>query len=646
MYIVEARFWNENTQKYSEKTYEFSVSDSFYNQYWDWRNDSMTGKICLGFFNEDNEFKELLIENVFYTSISYTPECGYINFLMDCTIVRRIIKDLQIEGCIFGKFNNQMIESGICFKDLWIYGYHDYSSAITKEQYNDNEYWNTYTVLANKLIDKSINPYEYSTVSSDKNKITSDNKKLSINKFKISVNFDNGHKTYDYTISPYLRSFLAFQDTVNIFRNKNSDYNKWYRGTSVNIKSISEASPEEIVSLKEMDGLSYTIPLNFGKKRIVMLANKKKYFRDMLRYFPMIDLVKINEAERKKVYLKYGQDFENITTHNNIFDLTDTIQLCFMSEDIQNNSILKEDYLSTLSYSTNSIEKITNNVSVTNSLTDLVKTSAETPNLSKKLKQAFGNKNKNNKGDTFMKLFNNLNVGKYTREDVSYSLKGMAYKTIDEKYVAYCDGDLVDVTDLLIDMKDMLYSIPVSYNSIKAGDIILHNDTPVIVSGNPTEEAPFTIPVIFPKTKETRNIMPEKNIFNFNFVVKIVNLMEGLFKNNGANDTNPFGNLLPFMFLNNNSDEGTFKNLMLMNMVNGGAANTNPLFLYALMGDKSNDDLFKIMLLSQMNSTTFNFSTVFGSPTSNVDDVNEIFHKVLDEKNKIGFKTDIEGEGK
>ena len=214
-----------------------------------------------------------------------------------------------------------------------------------------------------------------------------------------------------------------------------------------------------------------------------------------------------------------------------------------------------------------------------------------------------------------MNLFKNLNVGKYTKSNVAYSVKGMAYKTVDGQYVAYCDGELIDVTSLLLDIGDMFFAIPVAYNSIKAGDVILHNSRPVIVAGKPSTEAPYSIPVVYPETKETRNIIPEKNIFNFNFVVKIVNPMEDMLQNTNADASNPFGNLLPFMLMNEGNTD--FKDIMLMSMLNGNTLDTNPLMLYGLMNENGNDDFMKFMLLSQMNPSTFNFS-LNGAPADNV----------------------------
>ena len=100
-------------------------------------------------------------------------------------------------------------------------------------------------------------------------------------------------------------------------------------------------------------------------------------------------------------------------------------------------------------------------------------------------------------------------------------------------------------------------------------------------------------------------IFKKKNIFNFNFVVKIVNPMENMLQNTNADASNPFGNLLPFMLMS--EDKNDFKDIMLISMLNGGTLDANPLMLYGLMNEKGNDDFMKFMLLSQMNPSTFNF---------------------------------------
>ena len=102
-------------------------------------------------------------------------------------------------------------------------------------------------------------------------------------------------------------------------------------------------------------------------------------------------------------------------------------------------------------------------------------------------------------------------------------------------------------------------------------------------------------------------------MFGFDFVTKIVTLID--FSSMNASAEQPFGNLLPLMFLGENS--GNMKEMLLMMMfmggMNGTSANAfsfdmnNPLMLMALMGGSKDNDFFPMMLMAgMMNQTKIN----------------------------------------
>lgn len=205
------------------------------------------------------------------------------------------------------------------------------------------------------------------------------------------------------------------------------------------------------------------------------------------------------------------------------------------------------------------------------------------------------------------KIFGNVEFGKYTGRDIKMSVSGLAYLAGDGKYVAYDKNKLTltDVTDFVFDMEGLLYLFPVSIKDIQIGDIIRHGDSYVIVKdiagGNFLE-------VIEPRSNELKTVMPLHNIFGFDFYTKVVSLMgEGAFGT--IDESNPFGNMLPFFLMmgDKNSDGFDPKTFMLMASLNGGAMDfqNNPWLMYMLMDNKG--DMGDILPLMMISNGGFNF---------------------------------------
>lgn len=205
------------------------------------------------------------------------------------------------------------------------------------------------------------------------------------------------------------------------------------------------------------------------------------------------------------------------------------------------------------------------------------------------------------------KIFGNVEFGKYTGRDIKMSVSGLAYLAGDGKYVAYDKSKLTltDVTDFVFDMEGLLYLFPVSIKDIQIGDIIRHGDSYVIVKdiagGNFLE-------VIEPRSNEVKTVMPLHNIFGFDFYTKVISLMgEGAFGT--IDESNPFGNMLPFFLMmgDKNSDGFDSKTFMLMTLLNGGAMDfqNNPWLMYMLMDSKG--DMGDILPLMMISNGGFNF---------------------------------------
>lgn len=221
------------------------------------------------------------------------------------------------------------------------------------------------------------------------------------------------------------------------------------------------------------------------------------------------------------------------------------------------------------------------------------------------------NKLNEKKENKIMKMFGNMDFGKYTGRDIALSYKGVAFRNSDGSYVVQENGDLIDVSDFLINMGDMLYIMPVAVNTIKVGDVIKHNGHFVVVDSCNCDSG---IHVIDPVCREAKEIIPVKNMFGFNFVSKIVSLLgENTFGAATASEENPFGNMLPMLMMANEG-ELDMKNIMMMSMMSGGKGldMSNPMMMMMLMGgdDSKMSDMLPFLM---MQNGGFNFGS---KPTS------------------------------
>ena len=224
-----------------------------------------------------------------------------------------------------------------------------------------------------------------------------------------------------------------------------------------------------------------------------------------------------------------------------------------------------------------------------------------------------------NKGDDNMNIFGNLEFGKVTKDSYAMTLKGVAYRSISDSssesghsraYVQYNPetNDFEDVTPFVLDInvKDFLFKMPVATSAIKAGDIILDMQVPVFVKSVKGTE----ITIVDPVTREVRTILATKNAFNFNFVTKIVNLMDNFNLVGSASAENPFGNILPLMML---SDNKNMKDMLPLMLLGNGSVDfaSNPMMLYFLMKDGKSNDMLPFLLM--------NNNGLFSAPAKNVE---------------------------
>lgn len=183
-----------------------------------------------------------------------------------------------------------------------------------------------------------------------------------------------------------------------------------------------------------------------------------------------------------------------------------------------------------------------------------------------------------------------FSFGPYNTNSIRLSPYGMAIKNKAGKWISYnktTDRLMdVDVINVDIDSAKIFYKIPRAVNSVKPGDIILHNTMPVFVET--INNGRFT--VINPYEGTEITILPAQSPFGFDFVTAIVTLTDFM---PAADEDNPFGNLLPFMLMGKDNN-----NLGLMLALSGDMKDMDPMMMMALCGGS---DMSTLLMLSMMN---------------------------------------------
>lgn len=199
------------------------------------------------------------------------------------------------------------------------------------------------------------------------------------------------------------------------------------------------------------------------------------------------------------------------------------------------------------------------------------------------------------------RMFGNLEFGPV--KGINMSHLGIALKNAAGNMVSYDrqNGEIIDVDLIDFNAENMVYAMPCAIKDIKKGDVIRHvNGNAVFVTG--TEGGIHVIDVAAGEKKE---ILPTKSMFGFDFVTKIVSLID--FSAMNASADQPFGNMLPLMMLSDNksSIRDMLPMMMLMNGGNFGSFDmSNPLMMMALMGNggSESNDFFPMVMAMQLMS--------------------------------------------
>lgn len=202
--------------------------------------------------------------------------------------------------------------------------------------------------------------------------------------------------------------------------------------------------------------------------------------------------------------------------------------------------------------------------------------------------------------NTMTNFINKFNFGAVSNDVVKMTLYGPAFATGAGTYIAYdkTKDEYIDATEFQLPVDGLFYNVPIVAKDLNVGDFIKHpaqKDEYVRVTeikdGKVTGEAVSKGEVV--------TLLPTKSPFGFNFYTKLFAPFDMNFMGGEANKDNPFGNILPFILLNDKDGKGMDMSTMALMMAMGGSNKINPLmFLLLNKNEGSTDNLLPLMLLS------------------------------------------------
>lgn len=211
----------------------------------------------------------------------------------------------------------------------------------------------------------------------------------------------------------------------------------------------------------------------------------------------------------------------------------------------------------------------------------------------------FNNNVDNKKGNNKMKAFN-FDFGPCTNDNIRMSMYGLAVKNANGTWVSYNpeSKEIIDVDIFNFDGGKFLYKMPVAIKDVKVGDIVIHARKAMFVID--VSETGMT--AIDPQAGEEKKILLTKSPFNFNYATKVVSLFN--MTSDAPTPDAPFGNMLPFLMLSENSGEFDMNTMLMLSMMSGQSGmdfSKNPMMMYFLMKDSKNaDDFLPLMFMGNL----------------------------------------------
>lgn len=206
----------------------------------------------------------------------------------------------------------------------------------------------------------------------------------------------------------------------------------------------------------------------------------------------------------------------------------------------------------------------------------------------------------------FESMMKNLHFGKANNAKMSIYGPALREAVSGDTWIAFDKSkeQWIDVPcEAILDIP--LLEMPVAKNDIQIGDFIFHAGTGWVRVIDFDDEMNYFIEAEDPSNHEIIKILPTRNMFGFDFYTKLIVPFDMGATFGGASASNPFGMLPMLMMMSDKNKSGSGDNSMLMAMMmmqNGGMDfASNPIMMYALMGDKGSDNsMLMAMLMSQM----------------------------------------------
>lgn len=245
----------------------------------------------------------------------------------------------------------------------------------------------------------------------------------------------------------------------------------------------------------------------------------------------------------------------------------------------------------------------------------------------------------NNKKErkTMKNIFKNFSFGELKTKEIAYSFNGIAFRDVNGDYCVYNidTNEATNVSDFVMDIP--LYTIPVNKESLTRGDVIQHKGCFYIVKVS----TPTTFEAIDPIGGTIQFLIPEKSIFGFNYYTKVISPFSMI--GNTANEANPFGNMLPFMFMNKDNDSDNsdmFKYLMMFSFMGNGNSNINQMLPFMLISEYKETNPMLMMMLAQ-NFNSYNVPVSIENKGEDVEEFKKDIAEIKTIIEQINNKGDI-----
>ena len=206
----------------------------------------------------------------------------------------------------------------------------------------------------------------------------------------------------------------------------------------------------------------------------------------------------------------------------------------------------------------------------------------------------------------FESMMKNLHFGKADNAKMSIYGPALREAVSGDTWIAFDKSkeQWIDIPwEAILDIP--LLEMPVAKSSIQIGDFIFHAGVGWVRVIDFDDEMNYFIEAEDPSNHEIIKILPTRNMFGFDFYTKLIVPFDMGATFGGASASNPFGMLPMLMMMSDKNKSGSGDNsiLMAMMMMQNGTMDftSNPMMLYALLGDKGSDNsMLMAMLMSQM----------------------------------------------